>query len=91
MDLNRMTRAMLRTMPDPTKKYTRETFYVDTGFREKETGRKYLADKDCSCGGRGYPYVAVPVGQRRTFILCKCVVVYPLEGEFYIRPKGGSK
>lgn len=65
----------------------REKFFVFTGFTE-DKGKTYLmADKKCSCGGRGYNSVLKPNGQKPIFNRCKCVRTTSLSIGFIILDK----
>lgn len=85
MDINTMTKAMLNTLPDLFKKRTQDRLYVKMGnFTEKNSGFHLMANRGCTCGGRGYTSYD---SKKRMYIRCKCVISTELPLEFIVLPK----
>lgn len=57
--------------------------YVFTGHVTKN-GQRYMADADCSCGGRGYSGEDI---KKHVLIPCKCLVTISLPMDWLIVPK----
>lgn len=83
MNTDTMTREMLRTLPDLSKKRTRDTLYIFTGYKEKD-GANIMADRSCSCGGRGFTGYDP---KRKLYVRCSCVVIVNLPIEFVVLEK----
>lgn len=91
MNIETMSRRMLITLPDIVRPRTKDRMYVWTGFVERDKEgimQRILADKDCTCGGRGY------IGrdrERKKMVPCRCICWTSVPIEFIILPKGRIK